>query len=280
MTHRRDAPQELFGAAGYSDGTFVISGQHVNNVAGEDTKHIGTLGMKAELPLGVTADADYKRLHANRAAFVNTPTQGEEANFGVNVPLPGRVQMYALAQYLRERNGVQMTQNHLTRNAYRAGLDWEAEGKVFVGTDVSYEVSRRTTEGWFGAVGGNVNPALSGFEHVAGMYNRQVNRTTGLHGRVNLPRGFTVKTSGSYTWAQVTTPLEMRPRTDPGFALSDITPGDVRIARGSVGLEYRPARYKQLTARASYRMDHWVDKFDPANNGRASYTQVGVSATF
>jgi hypothetical protein len=183
-------------------------------------------------------------------------------------------------QYLSERNSIQLTANHLTRNAYRTGLDWEAQNKVFIGADASYETSRRTTNGWFGASGGNANPALSGFEHVAGMYNRQNNTTTGIHARVNLPKGFVVKANGSYTWSTVATPLNIQPKTDPGNYLGDITPGNVRIARGGAALEFTPAKYKNLTARASYRVDDWVDKYDSNNSGRASVTQIGVAAKF
>ncbi|MBI5247583.1 MAG: hypothetical protein HY923_10410 [Elusimicrobia bacterium] len=280
VTHRRDAPAEIFGAAVYSDGTYVYAGQNANSVATDDVKHTFNAGMKADLPLDIEVDADYKKMKTNRAAFVNMPTQGDEASLTVNVPLPGHLELYAMALYLKEHNAIELTNYHLTRNAYRTGLDWEAENRVFVGADASYETTRRTSNGWFGATNALVNPALTGFEHVGGMYNRQNNTTTGLHARVNLPKGFVVKANGSYTWSTVATPLDMQPRTDPGQFLGDITPGDVRIARGGAALEFTPAKYKHLTARASYRVDDWVDKYDSNNSGRASVTQVGVSAKF
>ena len=280
VTHRRDAPTEIFGAAVYSDGTYVYAQQQANSVATDDVKHTFSAGAKAELPLDVEVDADYKKMKANRAAFVNMPIHSDEASLSVNVPLPGHLELYAIAMYLKEHNTIELTNYHLTRNSYRTGLDWEAENRVFVGADASYETTRRTSNGWFGATNALVNPALTGFEHVNGMYNRQNNTTTGLHARVNLPKGFVVKANGSYTWSTVATPLNMLPRTDPGFALGDITPGDVRIARGGAALEFTPSKYKNLTARASYRVDDWVDKYDSNNSGRASVTQVGVSAKF
>ncbi|MEK7232904.1 MAG: hypothetical protein AAB268_03745 [Elusimicrobiota bacterium] len=215
LTHRRDAPTEIFRAAVYSDGTYVVNTQNANSVANDDVKHIFSAGMKTELPCDISVDADYKRMEANRAAFVNMPTQGDEANLAVNVPLPGHIEFYALAQYLNERNSIELTQNRLTRNAYRTGLDWDAQDKVFVGADASYETSRRTTNGWFGAANALTNPSLTGFEHVAGMYNRQNNTTTGIHACVNLPKGFVVKANGSYTWSTVATPLNMRRRPTP-----------------------------------------------------------------
>lgn len=281
LNHRRDAPAEQWNThAYYADGTHVMAGSQANSVAGEDVKHIGIVGAKAELPLGIEADAEYQRLSANRAAFVNQPTQADTASGELNIPLPAKLSLYLNTQYLRERNGVQHTQFHHTRNSYRAGLDWEAAAKAFFGADFSYEISRYNTEGWFGATGGNPTPALSGFEHVPGMYNRQANTTAGLHGRFNLPKGLVLRSNGSYTWSTVATPLRIMPKTDPGLTLGDITPGEVRIARGKVELEYTPTRYKHLTARASYRIDDWVDRIDPNNSGRASYTQVGVSAKF
>ncbi len=281
VTHRRDAPSEVFAGAVYADGTRVYSDEHANSVARDDVKHTGSVGVKVELPFGIEADADYKRMHANRAAFVNMPTKSDEANIGLNVPLPGHIELYALANYLNERNNIAFTNNHLTRNAYRTGIDWEAENKVFIGADASYETSRRTTTGWFGASNNfGLDATTSGYEHVDGMYNRQNSVTTGLHARVNLPKGFVVKANGSYTRSTVATPLNMLPRTDPGFALGDITPGDVRIARGGVAVEFTPDKYKNWTARAGYRVDDWVDKIDAANTGRSSITQVGVSAKF
>lgn len=280
-THRRDAPSEIFGPAVYSDGTIVYNEQHANSVANDDVKHLISFGAKADLPFGVSAEADYKRLQANRAAFVNMPTRGDEVNLAVNIPLPRRVDAYLLAQYVNERNAIEYTQYHMTRNAYRAGVDWETLNKVFVGADASYETTRRTSNGWFGSSDNStLTPNQSGYEHVGGMYNRQNNTTAGLHARVNLPKGFVVKANGSYTWSAVATPLDMQPRTDPGSSLGDITPGDVRIARGAASVEFTPARYKNLTARATYRVHDWVDKYDTDNSGRATYTELGVSAKF
>ena len=279
MIHRRDAPSTEYSRAFYTDGTTVDTGQHNNSVAADEVKHVLSAGVKAKLPLDVELDGDYRRLQANRAAFVNTPTQADEAGAMALVPLPGGVDWTLVAGWLSERNAVQLTQYHHARNSYRTGLDWEASEGVFLGADGSYDVDRYNTEGWFGQTGGG-SAAATGLEHIGGMFNRQTNTTTGLHGRVNLPAGFTVKGSGSYTWATVHTPLNFSPRTDPGFYLGDITPGDVRIIRSSVGLEYTPPAYKHLTARASYRHDEWADRYDPNNDGRAGYAEVGVSAKF
>lgn len=279
LTRRRDAPSTGYARAFYTDGTIVDTNQHNNSVANDVVEHVFTAGMKAELPLGAQLDGDYKRLQANRAAFVNSPTQADQADAMLLVPLFGRVDWTLIAGWLSERNAVQLTQYHHARNSYRTGLDWEASEGVFLGADGSYDVDRYNTEGWFGQSGGG-SVAATGLEHVGGMFNRQTNTTTGLHGRVNLPAGFTVKGSGSYTWATVHTPLNYSPRTDPGFFLGDITPGDVRIIRSSVGLEYTPPSYKHLTARATYRHDEWADRYDPNNDGRAGYAEVGVSAKF
>lgn len=283
-THRRDAPSQIYAFTKYTDGTITYSDQLANSVARDDVKHTGSVKVQVELPLGIETDADYKRMAANRAAFVNMPTQSDEANLTVHVPLPGHLSLYTLVQYLNERNNIEFSNTHLTRNGYRTGLDWETENRVFIGADASYETSRRTTNGWFGA-SSNWNavqsaPGTIGYEHVGGMYNRQNNATTGLHARVNLPKGFVVKANGSYTRSTVATPVERTPPTNPGFAIGDLTPGDVRIVRSSVGVDFTPENFKNLMAHASYRVDDWVDKLDANNSGRASIAQVGATLKF
>ncbi|MEK7232905.1 MAG: hypothetical protein AAB268_03750 [Elusimicrobiota bacterium] len=54
----------------------------------------------------------------------------------------------------------------------------------------------------------------------------------------------------------------------------------MRIARAGAALEFTPANRKNLTARASYRVDDWVDKYDSLNSGRASVAQLGVAMKF
>lgn len=280
-THRRDAPSEIFTAttAFYTDGVYRAAGQDANSVANDDVKHIFSAGMKAELPLGVEAEADYKKLYANRAAFVNLPTRSDEASASLFVPLPGHVHASLLGGYLSEGNRIGFTNYHQTRNTYRAGLDWETDNKVFVGADATYETIRYYTEGWLG-ISSNWPLFASGIQHVPGMGHYQKNTTAGLHGRVNLPKGFAVIGNGSYTWSTIHTPLNITSVNDATMTLRDSTPSDVRIARGAVTVEYTPAKYKSLTARAGYRIDDWVDKYDNSNSGRASVTQVGVSAKF
>ena len=57
-------------------------------------------------------------------------------------------------------------------------------------------------------------------------------------------------------------------------------PSDVRVARGTVGVEYTPEKFKNLTARASYSVADYVDKFDSYNSGRASIARIGASMKF
>lgn len=281
MTHRRDAPSHTYNTnAGYRDGTFIPHGTHANSVATDEVKHIVTAGVRTKLPLDASLDADYKRLNASRATFINTPTRSDEAEAMLSVPLPGQVEMTLATGWLNERNGVQETLYHQTRNTYRAGLDWAATNKVFVGADYSYDTARYTVEGWFGDSGGDVNPALSGFDHIGGMFNRQNSTTAGVHGRVNLPKGFRVTTNTSYTWSTVVTPLNLNPRNDPGQFINDNSPLHVRIFRGRVGLDYTPPFLKNLTAKATYRYEDWNDLVDGANSGRVYYTQFGVETKF
>ena len=279
MAHRRAAPSQVFAAANYRDGTMIALGQHANSVAMDEVKHILTAGVRTKLPYDAGLDLDYKRLQANRATFVNTPTAVDEAEAMLSVPLPGQVEVTLASGYLRERNGVQMTIYRHTRNTYRAGVDWAATNKAFLGADYSYDTARYNVEGWFGQ-SNTLAPSASGFDHIGGMYNRQNSTTAGLHGRVNLPKGVKVTANGSYTWSTVITPLNLSPRNDPGYFINDNSPLHVVILRGRVGVDYTPTFLKNLTAKASYRYEDWNDRIDGNNSGRVYYTQFGIETKF
>ncbi|MFA6093790.1 MAG: hypothetical protein WCU88_09535 [Elusimicrobiota bacterium] len=277
LSHRRDAPTQIYqGMRYFRDGTFVLPGELDNVVAREDVKHIGSMSLQAELPLGIEAEASYKRLQANRPAFVNQPTWQDDANASVIVPLPRDVSLTVMGGYLKERNTMsKFSKYSSSRNTYRAGLDWAATNKIFLGIGGSYENIHYFTEGWFGS--GSATFPGSTF-HEGGMNNRQENSVADAGGRINLPLGFTVKGSGSYAWSRMQTPLHFM--TTDNYIMNDYTPSDVRIARGSLTLEYTPSGYKSITARAGYRIDDWVDKTDTNNSGRASIAQLGLEAKF
>jgi len=285
LTHRRDAEHFVYDEAWYTDGVIIATGAHMNFITMDDVKHIFNIAAKAELPLDIEVEADFKHLRANRPAFVNRPTRSNQASLGVFVPLPAHLHLSLMADYLKEHNSVAVSQYHQTRRGYRAGLDWQHDNKMFFGTDASFEDISYFTEGWFGQSSqikydAAMTIAKSKYMHEGGMKNHTRNTTAGLHSRINLPKGFVVLGNGSYTWSVVQTPVHLDPKTDVGSYVGDLTPGDVRIARGVVGVEYTPERFKDLTAKASYRVDHWVDKIDAANSGRASIASLGASMKF
>lgn len=274
INNRRDAPTMVYSANRFfADGTFVAVTN--NEVARNDVRHLGTLGAKVELPLGIEVDAEYNKLRANRPAFVNMANLQDDANATLSVPLPKDVSLTLIGGYLQEKNNVtNYTQYSQTRNTYRAGLDWTGSNRASFGGYISYEAIRYFTELYLGS--GSATPSATTAFHASTM-NRQLNTVYGGHARLILPKGFVVMGNGSYTRSTVTTPLNFRFATG---TVNDFTPSNVNIARGSLAVEYTPEKYKNLTARASYAVSDWVDKYDELNSGRASVAQLGASMRF
>ncbi len=280
IDNRRDHGDYNEGTVGYySDGTLVLPNGQNTQTAHSDVRHNFRVGAKAELPFGIEADADYKRLQANHSSFGNQNNRQNDASLTITVPLPQRVDMVLATEYM-DGTGSQMPWNHAeSRNDYRASLNWAATNKVCVGADTSYETIRYFTNGFIGNAAATLVAAQTSpiAWHEGGMSNRQKNTVVGGHGRINLPMGFVVLGNGSYTWSKEETPMHWASTVG---AVGDYTPRDIRIARGSVTVEYTPPKYKHLSARAGYRIDNWVDKFDSSNSGRASVVNAGVNVKF
>lgn len=297
VIHRRDAPSQVYtGDALYADGTFLPKFTAANNVSNDEVKHTGSLGITVELPLGIEAEGGYKKFYANRPAFINQATKSDDVTARVSVPLPGHVEFMVGGDYTKESNANEGSYYHLSRNAYYTGLDWEHNNKMFLGMDGSYEIIKYNINEYYqifnqGAAAvtapGNVN-----MPHEGGALHRQWNTTVGAHARVVCPKGFVVKGNGSYTWSIVTNPvnfgwnavqaasLPASAFTPAGTYVNDIQPSEVRVARGTLGLDYTPEKFKSLTAHASYTVTDWVDKVDSYMSGRASVAQLGASMKF
>ncbi|MFA6028254.1 MAG: hypothetical protein WC969_00235 [Elusimicrobiota bacterium] len=280
MSHRRDAPTLALPAQYryYADGTVFSYGGYSSSVAPEDVKHTGSLGLKAELPFGIEAEADYKKLQANRSSLGNTANRRDDVNGSLTVPLPLRTELTLVSGYVQE-TGNQAPWNHrLNENTYRGSLDWDASNQVFLGIDGSYETIRYFTDGWIGEGGTTAAAGTAAAAwHESGMKNHQKNTAAGVHGRIVLPKGFVVSGNGSYVWAMLSTPMHW----NSGVGIvGDDTPNDTRIARGTLALEYTPEKFKNITARGSYSIEDWHDMTDSNNNGRASVGQLGVTAKF
>lgn len=275
VNNRRDAPTQVYSGNRYFADGYFVPVPWDNYTAHNDTRHLFTLGATAELPLGAELEVDYKKLYANRAAFVTQANRQDDANATLTVPLPKEVSFTLAGGFQRERNSdAGYSHYSQSRNTYRAGLDWAATSKTFLGADVSYEAVRTFTELYLGS--GSATPSLTTGYH-GSVCNRQNNTVFGAHGRVNLPKGFVALGHGSYTRSTIATP------TDYQFLsgkINDFTPSNVNIARGGLSVEYTPEKYKHLTARAGYSVSDWVDKYDELNSGRASIAQLGVSAKF
>lgn len=297
LNHRRDAPTaEYTSLATYQDGTIVQPYDQKSATAREDTKHVGTVGLTADLPFDIEAELGYKQVQANRAAFEGLPNKSHEASGQLLVPLTHGFDLGLYADYVKEQNNHSSLSNfHSLRRTYRAGLDWEGNSWVSMGADYSYDYVRYLVDGWFGEADvvttGAANVA-GNLLHEAGMLNKIVNNTVGGHTKVRLPKGFTVLANGSYTWSNAHVNVHgLNPgilipysvggtQTAAGANINDLAPADTRIARGTLAVEYSPEKWKNWTARASYGIDDWVDKYDPGNSGRTSVAQVGLSAKF
>lgn len=295
VIHRRDAPSTEFAfSALYADGTFLPAGTASNNVTNDEVKHTGSVSATVELPLGIEAEAGYKKLYANRPAFINQATRSDDFTARIQVPLPGHLEFMVGSDYSKERNANEATNYHLSRNAYYTGLDWEHVNKMFAGVDASYETIRYNINEYYqvsNIVGTTAAPGNINLPHEGAAPHRERNTTIGAHGRVVCPKGFVVKGNGSYTWSTVVNPVNFgwgaltaaqtaAMQTPSGTYINDIQPSEVRVARGTVGVEYTPEKFKNLTARASYTVTDWVDKVDTYMSGRASIAQVGASMKF
>lgn len=287
LTHRRDAPSLQYpqgpgatqGFAYYFDGTTLVRNQYNNDVAKEDIKHTVKLSGKVELPLGMEVEGDYQRMQATRPAFVNAPSWQDDMKATLTAALPADLMFTLMGGYVRERNTRSpLSQYNAQLRTYRTGLDWAGSSKGSFGADASYEKNLSRTNAWLGNGAATSAGTNSYVEH--GMLTSQRNTTAGVHGRVNCPKGFVVMGNGSYTWSVVQVPTSINNTASTWRTINDYAPSEVRIARGTVALEYTPERLKNLTARASYTVSDWVDKIDAANSGRASVTQLGASMKF
>ncbi len=275
VTNRRDAPSKFYAPDRYFVDGYFVQGAANNEVARNDTKHTFNATAKVELPLAMEVEAGYKKMQANFPAFINMPTKQDEVTGQWTVPLPLDVTLSFLGGYLKERNTRHDFEHYnQTRNTYRAGLDWAATNKMFLGVDASYETVRSFQEWYFG--NGSATPSATTSFHTSALTQTR-NTIWGAHTKVNLPKGFVVMGNGSYTRSTVKTPALLR---YTGGTLEDYTPTNTAIARGSAAVEFTPERYKNLTARASYSVSDWVDKFDELNSGRASVAQLGVAMKF
>lgn len=277
VNNRRDPRTYTIGTGYFFDGTYFPTNAWRSEVAKQETRHEFTASGKAGLPLGVEAEATLKRLQANRPAFLNQPNWQDDASGGLTVPLPANLMMTMSGGYTQEGNkNHSLDRNYKSmRNYYRAGLDGSLFNKVFLGADGSWESVRYFADIAFASP--NATPVTTNYRE-AGMPNKQNNTTAGLHARVNLPQGLVVSGNGSYTWSEVSSPMVYRNAS--GYTIDDYTPYDIRIARGTMALDWTPSFYDSVTARVSYTVHDWVDKLDNANSGRVSIGQVGVTAKF
>lgn len=299
LDHRRDAPEEVFtGAATYTDGFHAAASTQRNAVAREDTKHTFNVMIEGELPGGIEADAGVKRLIANRAAFENTPTWKDEAEVGLMALLPGHVDVWARYGYTMERNAKSQLMFYSSKgHVYRAGVDWEMNSKASVGADMSYDVQRYHQVAYFGTnntiTSGTRTTDATGRLPRLPLLNHTENSTVGGHTRFTLPAGFVALFNGSYSVMKGVSSLNLTSDqltaynvaaaigiTPVGTNVGDLAPINIHVARGTAALEFTPEKFKNLTARASYSVDDWVDKYDTSNSGRASIAQVGASMKF
>lgn len=278
VNNRRDPRTYTIGSGYFYDGTYFPMNAWRSEVAKQETRHEFTASGKAGLPLGIEAEATLKRLQANRPAFLNQPNWQDDASAGLMVPLPADLMLSMSAGYVQEGNkNHSLDRNYKSmRNHYRAGLDGSLFNKVFFGADGSWESIRYFADIAFASP--NATFPTNNYR-MPGMPNKQNNTTAGLHARGVLPAGFVVSGNGSYTWSEVSSPMDYNNRT-LGYTIDDYTPYDIRIARGTMALDYTPSFYDSVTARVSYTVHDWVDKYDNANSGRVSVSQVGVTAKF
>jgi hypothetical protein len=260
-------------------------GEIVTKIAHNDVKHILTVGARAELPLGIYADGSYKRLQATEAALANQFERMDDANLSVTAPLPKDVELTLMAGYLNGASHMAPFNHAETRNTYRASFDWMLTNRVSFGADASYESIRTVGDDFLGqgaTTAAGVTPANAGaVQWKQEVTHAQRNKVAGARGRFELPKGFVVKGDGYYTWMTVRAPLQWPLVNMPGLTrVDDWSPRDIRVARGGATVEYTPPKYRNLTARASYRVDDWVDKTDSNNSGRASVGELGMSAKF
>lgn len=290
LRRHADLAEEVFTKdATYLDGTYISSNTQSNAVAVQDTRHIVTAGVDADLPFDASLGLNYKKLMANRAVFESMPTDSDEIDLSFNVPLPANLTFLASVGYLAEQNKKSnLTNSKRQQNSYLAGVDWSNGGPVSAGVDYSYEQASYFSTGYFGASNAitylTPNRWVTALMRFPGMNNKYENNVFGGHAAVRLPKGFSVTGYGSYTKSLSITPVgnftEGFLVTDAGKIVNSLMPSDIRIVRGSVYLRYQPAKYDNLAARLGYRRDQWVDKVDSRNSGWVNIAELMVSAKF
>ncbi|MDE2039778.1 MAG: hypothetical protein KGO96_08865 [Elusimicrobia bacterium] len=285
--YRRNAdqrPGDYGDDALYQDGTFQPAETQFYGPQTKDTKHQVELMADFDLPAGASLSAGYRFLTANRAAYENSPTLGHYETVAIYVPLAETLAFNANWDGIGEDSDRSPNNFKQRLNRVLFDLQWSRQdGKASLGGGYAYERGKDTIDAYFGAsnVAFNGNNVVN-LIHIPDSSYDYENHVISANGMACLPLKLTARANLSYTISNahwfVTAFDPYFTGASVGVHLSDLAPTEVRITHWTVSLARE--LYKNLSARASYDEEQWVDKLDGSQNGRIGVSELSLSAKF
>ena len=285
-THRANAQlwAETFGAATYQNVTVAAVNSQLNAPAGDDTKHTFQGGLTLALPLDMELDLKENYLMANRAAYENSPTLSNDQSVALTIPLPERLYWTSSLDNSRSENQrSNLTAFKSQSDTIMTGLTWSAP-KGSLSFNYAYERGTDNIDAWFGltnaARGGGTVKNLIDYPTAPYTYQNNVLSASAtarptqkltLNGDVSY-----TDSNGAFLISQVFDPYFQAPYA--GQTAQSLNPTDVRILRWGFGARYMLT--KNLSARAGFKQESWIDRFNSANDGRDNIFNVGLNAAF
>lgn len=278
--HTKDATEHFMNDATYLDGTFVAAETHENKVESKDTKHKFHAGAGIELPMDAELDLNYDLLLANRPAYESSPTNSHDRGIMLTVPCPqGYTLMAGWDNHSSENKEASFTNYKRSLNRFLVGAQWvEKKGRYTAGINYGLEDGKDKIDVYWGDT--NTGYGCGGacqLRYEAGTPYEYKNSVLSGNVNANLSKGINVSVNSSYATskaAMVTT------KVDDGTTVNipKVNPTDIRMFKWGVSVGYEIT--KDVTARMGYYQDHWMDKYDDRNDGRANVAELALSAKF
>jgi hypothetical protein len=292
-THRANAlnwVQALNTSAGlpvtYQNGIIQPgTGGLVNNVAADDTKHnlIGSITIK--LPEDMEFELQDHYLKASAAAYENSVTLGNDQTGTLTVPLPENLYLTVSVENSQGENATSSLTTYRTKSdTYMTGMTWsDGKGRGSINFNYALETGQDTIDAWFGytstTVANDINAPGSEYNYK--------NNVLSVSATAKPIKKLTLTGNASYTDSQgaflVAGIFDPYFQTSAGVSpsgqtIQSLNPTDLRIVRWGVTARYELS--KSVALRGSFRQESWIDRYNVANDGRASMFDLGLSAKF
>ena len=157
-------------------------------------------------------------------------------------------------------------------------VSWSApKGKGSLNFNYAYEHGTDSINAWFGASGTNkpINYPTAPYKYQNNVLSASATAKPTQKLTLNGDVSYT-DSNGAFLISQVFDPYFTG--TGVGQTAQSLNPTDVRILRWGLGARYMLTKY--LSARADFKQESWIDRFNSANDGRDDIFSVGLNATF